>query len=73
MDPQSNRRPAGRGADRMNLEMAGETVSTITAGADLVLTRHARCLALHHRLVRRRRWSKELDALIGPPSRGWWS
>jgi hypothetical protein len=39
---------------------------TVPREADAVTTRHARRIALHHRLVRRRRWSKELDALLIP-------
>ncbi len=36
----------------------------VTPGTDLVLTRHARRLRLHHVLVRRRRWMNALDDLI---------
>src|SRR5689334_12551095 len=34
---------------------------------DVVMTQAARRIALHHRLVRMRRWSRELDRLLSPP------
>lgn len=69
---------------RGNIEMAGETISMLvrpsdsrprTRRADLVVAdpRTVRRLRWHHVLTRRRRWSRELDRLLAPPSRRWWS
>lgn len=37
---------------------------TVPRAAGIVMTRNARRIRLHHVLVRRRRWSKELDRLL---------
>lgn len=38
---------------------------SVPATADYIEMRHARRIRWHHVLVRRRRWSKELDWLCG--------
>lgn len=42
-----------------------QRTATVSGTADLVLTQHASRLRWHHTLVRRRRWSRELDEIVG--------
>ena len=66
-----NKPPA---ADRgLAVELDYDSKSRVSQVPDLIRTRNARRIRWHHVLVRRRRWSEDLDTICArlDPSR-WW-
>lgn len=64
--PQTRKSPGADSGAQSGTATAATATTIVASTADIIRTRHARRIRLHHVLVRRRRWSKALGCILIP-------